>query len=407
MPERIAESFFMGGFECSTHRLRSGRRLDLSASTRHEEFAAEDYARLARAGIRTARDGIRWHLIESAPGRYDFDGARRMVAAALHAGVQVMWDILHFGWPDHVDPFHEDFPPRLAAFASGFAEVLREEGDFAPLVAPVNEISFLAFAGGEAGFFNPFAHGKGDALKHQLVRGALAAGRAVREVNPATRLVHTDPIIHVIARPDRPEDEPAARAHEQAQYASWDAIAGRAHPELGGSPDMLDILGVNYYVHNQWAYPGGHRSMVRPSSPSYRPVRAMLADVFARYGRPMFIAETGIEDAPRPAWLAYMGHEARAAIRQGVDLFGVCLYPIVNHPGWDDDRHCHNGLWDYADDLGDRPVFVPLAEELARQRVFMERMSLPGAEDEDPAPDLAGFDSIAEWVAEATERSRE
>ncbi|HEU4765352.1 MAG TPA: beta-glucosidase [Candidatus Eisenbacteria bacterium] len=407
MEGRIAASYFMGGFECSTHRLRTGRRLDLAASTRHEEFASEDYARLARVGIRTARDGIRWHLIEALPGRYDFDGARRMVRAALQEGVQVMWDILHFGWPDHVDPFHEDFPKRLGAFAHAFAEVLRSEGDFAPLLAPVNEISFLAFAGGEAGFFNPFAHGKGDALKHQLIRGALAAGRAARDVNPATRLVHTDPIIHVIARPDHPEDEPAARAHEEAQYASWDAIAGRAHPELGGSPDMLDLLGVNYYVHNQWAYPGGHRSMVRPSSARYRPVHEMLATVYARYGRPLFIAETGIEEAPRPEWLAYMAHEARTAIRRGVECFGLCLYPIVNHPGWDDDRHCNNGLWDYADDLGDRPVYVPLAEELARQRVLQERLGHPGSEAHDPAPDLARFDSIAEWVAEVTERYRE
>ncbi|HET7497348.1 MAG TPA: beta-glucosidase, partial [Candidatus Eisenbacteria bacterium] len=83
----IAASYFMGGFECSTHRLRTGRRLDLAASTRHEEFASEDYARLKRLGMFTARDGIRWHLIEAVPGRYDFDGARRMVRAALQEGV--------------------------------------------------------------------------------------------------------------------------------------------------------------------------------------------------------------------------------------------------------------------------------------------------------------------------------
>jgi hypothetical protein len=32
-------SFFLGGFECSTHRLRSGKRLDLIRSTRHDELA--------------------------------------------------------------------------------------------------------------------------------------------------------------------------------------------------------------------------------------------------------------------------------------------------------------------------------------------------------------------------------
>ncbi|MCU0544531.1 MAG: hypothetical protein MUE44_20570 [Oscillatoriaceae cyanobacterium Prado104] len=32
------QSFFMGGFECSTHKLRSGKRLDVTAATGHEFF---------------------------------------------------------------------------------------------------------------------------------------------------------------------------------------------------------------------------------------------------------------------------------------------------------------------------------------------------------------------------------
>src|SRR4029078_1603389 len=76
----IFKSFWMGGFECSTHRLPrrkalnsfAGLRLDLTAATRHDECALQDYARLQDVGIRTARDGVRWHLIEKAPSRYDF-----------------------------------------------------------------------------------------------------------------------------------------------------------------------------------------------------------------------------------------------------------------------------------------------------------------------------------------------
>ena len=49
------------------------------------------------------------------------------------------------------------------------------------------------------------------------------------------------------------------------------------------------------------------------------------------------------------------------------------LYPIVNHPGWVDDRHCHNGLWDYADENGVREIYEPLAMELARQQTDFGR----------------------------------
>ena len=37
----LLDSFFQGGFECSTHRLRNGKRLDEIAATRHETFARQ------------------------------------------------------------------------------------------------------------------------------------------------------------------------------------------------------------------------------------------------------------------------------------------------------------------------------------------------------------------------------
>jgi hypothetical protein len=64
-------SFFIAGFECSSPRRRDGRRLDLLAATDHDRLAAHDYRHVAAHGLRTVRDGLRWHRIEAAPGRYD------------------------------------------------------------------------------------------------------------------------------------------------------------------------------------------------------------------------------------------------------------------------------------------------------------------------------------------------
>ena len=75
-------SFLMGGFECSTHRDHRGRRLDLVASTRHDEFAEQDYARLIDLGMAACRDGVRWHLIETEPYRYDFSSLQQQITAA-------------------------------------------------------------------------------------------------------------------------------------------------------------------------------------------------------------------------------------------------------------------------------------------------------------------------------------
>ena len=45
----------------------------------------------------------------------------------------------------------------------------------------------------------------------------------------------------------------------------------------------------------------------------------------------------------------------------------VCLYLVVNRPGWINNRHCHNALWDYANKNGEREIYMPLAKELEQQ----------------------------------------
>src|SRR5262249_27862271 len=147
-----------------------------------------------------------------------------------------------------------------------------------------------------------------------------------------------------------------------------------------------------FYPHNQWFYNlKGFRRIrkFKPLSrkhPLYRPFREMLGEVFERYHRPTFIAETGAENRNRQSWLRYVCGEVRAAIAGGIPVHGICLYPILNHPGWLDGRHCHNALWDYADERGHREIYAPLASEIARwQKVF---------DAADAAADSAAADEI-------------
>jgi beta-glucosidase/6-phospho-beta-glucosidase/beta-galactosidase len=397
----VFSSFFVGGFECSTHRLRDGRRLDVVASTEHDRFAASDYQLLRQHGIRTVREGFRWHLIEAEPGRFDFSSAEPILRAADETETEVIWDLWHYGWPDHLEFFSAEFVNHFADFARATAQRLSETWQ-APFVCPVNEISFFAFAGGEAGFFNPFAHGRGDETKKQLVRASVAAIGAMREVNPRIRFCHIDPLINV--QPERPELAAEARGYHLSQFEAWDMILGRRNPELGGQEDFVDLIGLNYYIHNQWTHGGG---MIVPSDPRYRHIRDLLAENFARYGRPLFIGETGIEDETRPAWFRYMCNEVFAAIAAGVPAEGICLYPILNHPGWDDDRHCHNGMLDYGDPEGHRAVYEPLAREVERQRGIIGRIR-SGEESfiDRRESDVSALDWAAHKMEERTEESR-
>ena len=399
----LFRSFFLGGFECSTHRRRDGRRLDVVASTRHDELADRDYRLLQRYGINAARDGLRWHLIESSAGRYDFSSALGMLKAARDTEMQVIWDLWHYGWPDHLDIFSAGFVDAFTAFAR---EAIKHVSDHAerPLISPINEISFFSWAGGEAGFFNPFVHHRGDELKRQLVRASIQAIEAMREVNPAVRIIQVDPIINVVPKSANGDDIRNAEAYRGSQFEAWDLITGRAEPGLGGRDALIDVIGVNYYIHNQFVWGGG---LIVPSDPRYRHVSAMLQETYARYRRPIFIAETGIEDDSRPAWLRYITKEVFMAMAAGVPVEGICLYPILNHPGWDDDRHCHNGMFDYADATGHREVYQPLADEVSRlsANAAALRVALAGLYGMDDL-ETSALDWAAHVMEQRTEESR-
>lgn len=364
----LFRSFLMGGFEGSSHRRWDGRQLDLIAATRHDTRALGDYRLLAACGLRTVRDALRWHLIERTPGRYDWSSFLPMLRAARKAGVEVAWDLCHYGLPHDIDIWSPAFVERFAAFCAAVAGLVRDEGEEAPFLCPVNEISFWAWAGGDHGRMYPHATGRGPELKRQLVRAAIAGTRAAREVAPRARFLLVEPLIHVTAPPDAPPGQAAGAAeHREAQFEAFDMVAGRLAPELGGDERCLDLVGVNFYPENQLfragdTIPLGHWL--------YRPLRTLLAEVHLRYGRPMLLSETGAEGENGPGWLRYVMGEVRAALRAGVPVEGVCLYPVMDYPGWRDDRFCRCGLLRADPDWRRRTLDTDMLEQI-REESFL------------------------------------
>jgi beta-glucosidase/6-phospho-beta-glucosidase/beta-galactosidase len=376
----LFESFFMGGFECATHRRRDGQQIDVLSSTGHAERAEQDYRLLQEAGIATVRDGFRWHLIEAGePGVYDWSSFLPMLDAARQTGTQVIWDLCHWGIPEGLDVFSDEFVSRFGAFAGASAALVREKtgGDAGPVpfYCPVNEISFWAWVGGDVRAFAPHQEGRGPELKRQLVRASLAAIQAVRAVEPRARFVQAEPIIHV--EPEwrdvkrHPEIVDHAAAHTESQFEAWEMLRGRREPELGGGDQMLDLIGVNYYWNNQWVH-GGERKPL--GHPSHKPLHIMLLEIWQRYNRPLLVTETGAEASADVGWLGYIAAEVRQAMREGVEMAGVCLYPVMDYPGWDDERHCHCGLISVEEDWGERRLRGDLVAELKLQAEAMSRM---------------------------------
>ena len=149
----LFRSFWQAGFECSTHVLKTGGRLDLVASTRHDLFAEQDFQRLSALGMLTAREGLRWHLIEPQPGQYDFSTVLPILNAAERNGIEIIWDLFHFGWPAFLNIFEPSWVDSFGEFASAFGRFLETETTGPAFVAPVNEISLCLVGRGGRGLF--------------------------------------------------------------------------------------------------------------------------------------------------------------------------------------------------------------------------------------------------------------
>ncbi len=359
----------MGGFECATHGRRDRTRIDVIGTTQHDQHCAQDYLLLAEAGVRTVRDGLRWHLIEQVEGVYDWSSFVPMLEAACVTQTQVLWDLCHWGVPEGLDPFSDEFPRRFAAFAGAAAAFILDYTSNAGMKRPqfycaINEISFWAWVGGDVEHFHPYGEGRGPELKQQLVRASIAAIRAVRAADPSARFVQAEPIIQITADDDKPEDAEGAARHTASQFEAWDMLAGLRDPELGGADDTLDLIGVNYYWNNQWVHEGDRTP---PGHPLHRPLHQMLAELWERYRRPIVITETGAEEGPDLGWIGYIGAEVRQALRMGIPIVGICLYPVMDYPGWDDERHCPCGLIEIEEDWAKRRLRPDLAAEVRAQ----------------------------------------
>ena len=347
----LFDSFFLAGFESACHINRAGVRLNMLQFTQHDRQVFSDYELLRNFTIRTVRDGTCWPLIERA-GTFDFSSLAPTVEAANKFGMQVIWNVLHYGCPDDVDIFAPSFVDRFARYCTALARYLNDHSDRVPFYTPINEISFLAWAAGDVGYIHPFGIERGVELKRQLIRAAIAGIEAIWQVNPRARIVQVEPVIHVMAPRDRPDLLERAAAQHASQFEAWDMMIGQVEPGLGGQPKYLDIMGLNYYHSNQWEHPDVRlRWEDNPRDDRWRPLHQLLAEVYDRYRRPLFLAETSHFGVGRGPWLREVVDDVKQAIIQGVPVEGITIYPIIDRPDWDDlDRWHNSGLWDLVPD---------------------------------------------------------
>ena len=396
--EGIFPTFFLSGFECSNFSWSDGERRNLVAETGHDRHAAEDYQILNSLGIAVAREGIPWPLVDKG-GSYDFSMVDRYIEAMNASKIIPIWDLCHYGYPDDLDPFSDEFADRFARYCRAAAEYVIPKVRGPHFFTPINEITFFSYCAGEWGWAAPYRCTREDRnrLLLALSRAAIVGVKAIREVDPEARMVHIDPLVQVVAPRDRPDQVEAARQETSVNtFLAWDIICGREHPEYGGSPEILDIVGANNYSFGQMEYrETGPHAPLPPGDDRISPLCDMLDTVWQRYRRPMIIGETSGLGKGRADWLRDVMGESLAAVRRGMDLQGVCLFPAVDMPDWHTGEWVHNGICDVVEANGDlervpNPRYV---DELRRWQKELNRVT---ELDEDPFSDPVDLQDVVD-----------
>jgi hypothetical protein len=376
-------SFFLAGFEGSTGYNRHGEWFDQVVATGHDRTIDTDYAELARLGIHAARECVRWPLIDLGRGRYDFSSLDPFLGAAKRHRMNVIWDLFHYGYPQGLDPLGREFQLRFADYCFEAGRYIAGQIDTDWWFTPVNEPSFLAYAGGEKGLFAPHMEGRGFDLKVALCRAAIAGIEALWVAAPGCRMVNVDPLCRVVAPEGRSDlDEQVRTFNEVRVFQAWDILAGRMMPELGGSPRHLDVVGINYYWTNQWELdheplPDGTIPPLADDDPRRWSLADLIRSVWTRYGHDMIVSETAHVGEHRGRWLREVAAEGAILLEEDVPLRGVCLYPILGMPEWHTpDIWTPMGLWDplcHHDPSGDRLICEDMLEALKEAR-HLEKM---------------------------------
>lgn len=341
----------MSGFECSTFLWKDRQRKNFIELTGHNRHFSQDCERVKDLGIATQREAIPWPFVDLGNGRYDWTETDRAADSLAACNITPIWDLFHYGLPDNCNPLDDDCRKRFVDYAVAAANRVIPRDDATPFFTPVNEITFFSGACTDMEWMYPFAKGKYPEMKRALCRMAIEAAKAIRREHPDARFVNVDPLIYEVPPPDRPDlaDEAHEKTYVEA-FEAWDILGGLKEPELGGSMEVLDIVGVNVYNFCQSQLNADQsRTVLGPQDPRRKPLSEMLKTAWDRYHRPLIIGETSGWQDHRAEWLKMTMQECLKAIDEGIDLQGVCLYPVVDIPDWNTGEWAKIGIFDIED----------------------------------------------------------
>lgn len=356
-----------GGPECTVNRVQD-KYVDQCRLSGHDDRLS-DLDRFADLGVSAIRYPILWERVaprDSELENWSWCDERLSHLSAL--GIPPIVGLVHHGsGPRHTHLLDDGFAPGLGRFAGQVAERYPWLADWTPVNEPLTTARFAALYGhwyphrqDEASFWL--------ALLNQ-VDGTRAAMRAVRQINPAARLIQTDDLGRTFATHQLAEQ---AAFDNLRRWAGWDLLFGRLtqhHPlwerlarwglgdrlrRIADDPCPPDVVGVNHYLtsnrfldHKIQRYPpqrrGGNGRVayadieaVRVLHPPPPGLKGALREAWDRYGVPLAVTEVhnGCTREEQLRWAAEAWDSAQSLRADGVEVRAVTAWSLLGSYGW-------------------------------------------------------------------------
>ena len=356
-----------GGHECTVNRVRD-RFFDQTIRSGHQARLS-DLELFAGLGVRALRYPVLWERIApEAPDRYDWAWSDERLGRLRQLGVRPIAGLVHHGsGPAYTSLIDPEFPQGLARFAAAVAERYPWIADWTPVNEPLTTARFSALYGlwhphllDEPSFY--------EVLLNQ-VDGVRLAIAAIRQVNPAARLIQTEDLGRTYST--------RAVAHQasfdnERRWLSWDLLCGRVQKghalwdrlvgfglqarleAIAEAPCPPDVLGVNHYLtsdrfldHRTSRYPaerrGGNQFMsfadveaIRVVQPAPDGLEGVLREAWARYGLPVAITEShnGCTREEQMRWLQEAWDTASRLRLGGIQVEAVTAWSLLGAHDW-------------------------------------------------------------------------
>ena len=356
-----------GGVECTINRVHD-TFFDQLALAGHRQHLRSDLQQIAALGLKTLRVGLQWeHFVASGSSWADADA---LLACLDECNIRPIAGLLHHGsGPRGTSLLDPAFPEKLAAYALSVAQRYPSILDYTPVNEPQTTARFSCLYG----HWYPHHRGMASYARCMVLemKAIVLAMQAIRSVQPAARLIHTEDGGVTYATP---ETEPYRAEREIRRWLGVDLLCGlvdRHHPAFlfltqHGIPagDVLwfcehpcppSTLGLNYYVtsdryldHRREHYPSlyaggdtGSEPLVDIEALRVLPgtnagAAGILSDAWARYHLPLAITEAHLGGSPEDQvrWLVEVWNGALAAQARGADVRAVTVWALLGSWNW-------------------------------------------------------------------------